>query len=61
MDADAKRPVVVWLHGGGFAGTIIAYVEKSKCDGYVEQMKKVFDDSNVYVIGVRNDGTKRLF
>ncbi len=51
----------VRVHGGGFAGTIIAYVEKSKCDGYVEQMKKVFDDSNVYVIGVRNDGTKRLF
>lgn len=51
----------VRVHGGGFAGTIIAYADKSKCDGYVEDMKKVFGLENVFVIGVRNNGTAKLF
>ena len=51
----------VRVHGGGFAGTIIAYVDKTKCGSYVENMKKVFGDENVFVIGVRNDGTTKLF
>lgn len=51
----------VRVHGGGFAGTIIAYVDKTKCDDYVQKMKSVFGDNNVFVIGVRNDGTCRVF
>ena len=51
----------VRVHGGGFAGTIIAYVDKAKCDGYVNVMKSIFGDDNVFVIGVRNDGTCRVF
>lgn len=51
----------VRVHGGGFAGTVIAYVEKDKRDGYVGKMKQVFGEDNVFVIGVRGDGTKRLF
>lgn len=51
----------VRVHGGGFAGTIIAYVDKSKCDGYVDKMTSVFGGENVFVIGVRNDGTVKVF
>ena len=51
----------VRVHGGGFAGTIIAYVDKTKCGNYVDVMKSVFGNDNVYVIGVRNDGTCRVF
>ncbi|MDE5756581.1 MAG: galactokinase, partial [Clostridia bacterium] len=51
----------VRVHGGGFAGTIIAYVDKKKCDGYVEEMKTVFGKDNVFVIGVRNDAATKLF
>ncbi|MDE6471678.1 MAG: galactokinase [Clostridia bacterium] len=51
----------VRVHGGGFAGTIIAYVDKSKCDSYVDNMKSVFGSENVFVIGVRNDGTTKVF
>ncbi len=45
------------VHGGGFAGTVIAYVRRADTDNYVAHMRSVFGDKNVYVIGVRNCGT----
>ncbi|MDE6758306.1 MAG: galactokinase [Clostridia bacterium] len=51
----------VRVHGGGFAGTIIAYVDKNKRDNYVEKMRSVFGKDNVFVIGVRNEGTCKVF
>lgn len=46
----------VRVHGGGFAGTTLAFVEKDKCKNYTDMMKRVFGDENVYVIGIRNRG-----
>lgn len=51
----------VRVHGGGFAGTIIAYVDKNKTSDYVEKMQTVFGKENVFVIGVRNVGTCKVF
>ncbi len=51
----------VRVHGGGFAGTIIAYVDKNKTSDYVEKMQAVFGKENVFVIGVRNIGTCKVF
>lgn len=51
----------VRVHGGGFAGTVIAYVDRGKCAGYVEEMKSVFGEENVFVIGVRNVGACKVF
>lgn len=51
----------VRVHGGGFAGTIIAYVEKSKCENYVEKMREVFGKENVFPISVRNVGACKVF
>lgn len=50
----------VRVHGGGFAGTIIAYVQNDSVDGYVQMMKENFGKENVFVIGVRNDGTCKI-
>lgn len=50
----------VRVHGGGFAGTIIAYVSKDAADAYVALMQSVFGDANVFRIGVRNDGACRV-
>lgn len=47
----------VRVHGGGFAGTVLAFVDKSATDEYTKMMKSVFGDENVFVIGVRNHGT----
>lgn len=51
----------VRVHGGGFAGTVIAYVDNCGLDSYVAKMRSVFGENNVYVIGVRNDGTRKVF
>ena len=51
----------VRVHGGGFAGTIIAYVDKAKSENYVEKMREVFGKENVFVIGVRNVGACKVF
>ena len=48
------------VHGGGFAGTVIAYVRRADTAAYVERMKSVFGDKNVFVIGVRNSGTRAV-
>ena len=45
------------VHGGGFAGSILGFVENSELDAYVENMKKVFGDSNVFPAKIRATGT----
>ena len=50
----------VRVHGGGFAGTIIAYVSKEKEKEYVAKMCDIFGNKNVYSIGVRKSGTCKV-
>ena len=45
------------VHGGGFAGSILGFVENSEVNGYVENMKKVFGENNVFVAKIRATGT----
>jgi len=48
------------VHGGGFAGTIQAFVPKAKVALYKESLEKVFGEGNVYVLGVRKYGAVSL-
>ena len=50
----------VRVHGGGFAGTILAFVDNAGVDEYIADMKKIFGDDCVYRIGVRNEGTCKV-
>ena len=45
------------VHGGGFKGTIIAYVHISEQINYIEKMKKVFGERNVVKLNLRPIGT----
>ena len=45
------------VHGGGFAGSILAFVENSELDHYVECMQSVFGASNVFTAQIRATGT----
>lgn len=45
------------VHGGGFAGSILAFIENSELDGYVDSMKKVFGEANVFTAQIRATGT----
>ena len=48
------------VHGGGFAGTILAIVNKNESDEYVSVMKKVFGDSNCNKVELRKLGVTKL-
>lgn len=48
------------VHGGGFAGTVIAYVEKSCTYQYIEKMKSVFGGENVFKLNIRESGSCRV-
>ena len=44
------------VHGGGFAGTIQAFVPDGKLDAFVSGMESVFGAGSCYVLGVRPFG-----
>lgn len=44
------------VHGGGFAGTIQAFVPVSETENYVSSMQKVFGENSCYILKVRSHG-----
>lgn len=44
------------VHGGGFAGTIQAFVPIGETENYVSGMKKVFGENSCYILKVRSHG-----
>ena len=47
----------VRVHGGGFAGSILAFVSNAEKDGYITEMKRVFGKENVFEASIRKIGT----
>ena len=48
------------VHGGGFAGTIQAYVKKDEVDSYVRLMDGIFGDGSVMRLTVRSVGAIKV-
>jgi galactokinase len=48
------------VHGGGFAGTIQAFVPKEKLETYVGKMRTVFGQDACYPISIRTPGSVRI-
>lgn len=46
----------VRVHGGGFAGTIIAFVPQDMTLNYIKNMQKIFGNENVIEVSLRNTG-----
>lgn len=44
------------VHGGGFAGTVILFVQSDKEEYICQSMAKVFGEQNVFALGIRNCG-----
>ncbi len=71
VPGDVQQPVVlgieisreiikdgaVRVHGGGFAGSILAFVKDDEVRSYVRFMKNVFGANNVFEASIRNVGT----
>ena len=49
------------VHGGGFAGTIQAFVPLDMLDDFCEKMEAVFSKGSCYVLSVRPFGGIKLF
>ncbi len=49
------------VHGGGFAGTIQAFVPMDILEGYIETIESVFGKGNCYVLNIRPVGGTRIF
>ena len=74
VPGDVRQPVVlgtevsrsiikngaVRVHGGGFAGSVLAVVEENETEGYISQMRKLFGDGNVFKAEIREKGTVRV-
>ncbi|MDR3215795.1 MAG: galactokinase [Clostridiaceae bacterium] len=50
----------VRVHGGGFAGTILAFVDKRYSKNYYGYVKSIFGEKNVFNVSIRNDGATLL-
>lgn len=55
-----RKDSVCRVHGGGFAGTIQAYVPLKAVNAYVEWMKGVFGEKAVTVLRIRSVGAAEL-
>lgn len=45
------------VHGGGFAGSVLGFIKNDEVEEYVENMKKLFGEENVFTATVRKKGT----
>jgi len=50
----------VRVHGGGFSGTILAFVKDSEREKYIATMSPVFGKENIFITNIRNTGTERI-
>ena len=44
------------VHGGGFAGTIQAFVPVEETENYVSSMRRIFGENSCYILKVRSHG-----
>lgn len=50
----------VRVHGGGFAGTILAMIKRENVKQYIDFMSKIFGEKNLFVVNIRNKGPVKL-
>jgi len=55
-EALANKHAAVRVHGGGFAGTIQAFVPKKSVGEYFGKIRPVFGEDSCIELSVRNDG-----
>ncbi len=48
------------VHGGGFAGTVQAYVENDRVESFKETLESVFGEGSCYVLRIRPCGAVKL-
>ena len=54
-------PTAWRVHGGGFAGTVQAYVPAKDAEGFVTLLESVFGEGSCYLLHVRPSGAVKVF
>lgn len=54
------RRGAVRIHGGGFAGTILAFVHKDDVNDYITKMGNIFGQKSIFLINPSKEGTKLI-
>jgi galactokinase len=55
------KPTAWRVHGGGFAGTVQAYVPMEDAEGFVKLLEGVFGEGSCYLLKIRLFGAVRVF
>ncbi|MCR4660621.1 MAG: galactokinase [Clostridia bacterium] len=55
-----EKTLAYRVHGGGFAGTILCFVNDADSNDYVADMKKIFGNENVFKVKSRDYGAIEL-
>ena len=56
-----QKPTAWRVHGGGFAGTVQAYVPVEDAEGFVNLLESVFGKGSCYLLKIRLSGAVRVF
>ena len=48
------------MHGGGFAGTVLAFIPKEMTDTVTDSLKSVFGNDSVSKLKIRKNGAIKL-
>ncbi|MBC8190913.1 MAG: galactokinase [Candidatus Marinimicrobia bacterium] len=57
---EQKGRGVARVHGGGFAGTIQAYIHTDDFDAYHDKMSNIFGINSVQILHIRNNGARSI-
>ena len=57
----SKRGGAFRVHGGGFAGTVQAFIKRADAEDFSAYMQSVFGEGSVEILNVRPFGTVKLF
>ena len=64
LGTEVSREIIkdgaVRVHGGGFAGSILAIVADGETAAYAAQMQRLFGKENVFIATIREPGTTRV-
>lgn len=57
---DVKEVKAVRVHGGGFAGTLLAALDAKDAEGFTAYMGSIFGKENVFILNIRQIGTTEV-
>lgn len=60
ISEDIKSVKAVRVHGGGFAGTMLAMLDIGDADKYIEYMSGIFGAENLFKLSIRPKGTVQV-